>query len=283
LDAAKQYPACLEKAATMPILKDMTDDVQTVVNDCAAGLLDQAKQLAAKSQYKEAIQSVALIPGDSRVSQEILQLTNQWAEKLLEQAKQLYSDKGKLQEAIALLQSIPATTPVGQKVEQTIKQWQAEWKTNETAFKAAKQSSEAGEWYKVADQVSKLTTPYWQNQAADLQQEAESQIAAIEEEQRQQELAAEQARQHEQEVAFSQAYDRCRASKGEDWRTACAEYEQLCQAQGGTFIADAGYVGCPTGEGEDTSATPQPAKPPKPDNKLPPEDNSVPVIPRLDR
>lgn len=266
LKQAGNYEACIEQAARLPKIQPAYNDAQALGNECAEAILNQARELAGASQYKEALQEAVKIPMGSTVYQTLEPLIAQWSEELVKQATRLYQEEGKLDEAIAMLETIPESAPAHEKTEETIAQWQEEWDKNQTAFQAAQQALEQGAWYDAADKVAALTTPYWQNRAESTRQEAESQIAAIEAEDRRR--AEEEAQQSPEEL-YAAAYERCQANEGGSLQENCQEFEQLCEAQGGTFVADATYVGC-------TSAV-EPNKTPKSDE--PPKSESSPSPP----
>ncbi|WP_416670024.1 serine/threonine protein kinase [Egbenema bharatensis] len=242
LQAEGRYEDCISEAQDIP---GRLEAVQTVVNQCAAGLLDRAKTQAANSDFAQAIQAAIQVPAESTASQEAQALIVEWSDALLQQATALYQERGELGEAIELLQVIPDSIARSQNREETVQQWQTEWAANETAFTEVEQALEQADWYGAREKLNALTTPYWQNRASEMSGTANSQIAAIEaEEQRRREQAAQEAAQNQEELTLAAAYDQCRASGGNNGGTACQTYAELCEASGGTFVADANFIDC---------------------------------------
>lgn len=237
-----QYENCIQTAIDIPeTLPSIYASAQVVMNECAQGLLDRAQQFADDANYQEAIREVSKIPTDSSVYAAAQEQTEQWADALLQQATQLYEEEGNLEEAISQAQAIPVTTTTGQQIQEIIAQWQEEWAINEQAVQAAQEALNAKNWEEAKAKANSVTTPYWQGRADDIIQQADEQIAAAEAEQRR--IAEEEAAQT-RESAFAAAEEQCRASEGRNWRENCREYRQLCEEQGGTFVADAGFIGC---------------------------------------
>jgi serine/threonine protein kinase len=286
LQADGQYEECIATTNTIPSF--LYDDSQELLNQCAEGLLNQAKALAADSEYGDAIREASQIPVGSAVGQEAQGLISEWSDALIQQATVLYRDEGKLDEAIALLQAIPETTPLSRLRQETVQQWQAEWETNEETFAEAEQALEAEDWYGARSKVNALTTAYWQNRAAEISAAANSQIAAIEaEEQRRQEQAAQEEAERQQEATLAAAHDRCLQSGGNNGGAACQDYAQLCEADGGVFVADANFVDClPMVEPDKApkeDSVPESDSPPQNRDRIliPPPENRSPSSPRL--
>ncbi|GAB4226410.1 MAG: hypothetical protein Kow00121_54630 [Elainellaceae cyanobacterium] len=274
-----RYEECIAIASDIPnTIQSTYEQAQSALNRCAAGLLDRAQQQADNAEYQTAIQEVAKIPPESTVYADAQTQVEQWSDALLQQATQLYETEGNLEEAIARVQAIPADTSAGEQSQDIIAQWQEEWAANEQALQEAQQALNAGEWNSAREKASSVTTPYWQARAGDIIQQADEQIAAAEAEQRR---LAEAAAAETQAAAFSEAEERCRASDGRNWRENCQDYEQLCEEQGGSFVADAGFIGCtPAIESNKTPKDDKQSEPPPEQNDLP-DRNNPPAPPRL--
>ena len=286
LQTAGQYEECLASVDAIPGV--LYDDAQAVLNQCAAGLLDRARELADNAEYGEAIQEASKVPEESDEQPEAQALISEWSNALIEQATVLYREEGKLDEAIGLLEMIPNTTPLSRIREETVQEWQAEWAKNQANLEEAEQALEIGDWYGARSKVNALTTPYWQNQAAEISTTANEQIATIEaEEQRRQEQAAQEEAERQQEATLAAAYDRCLESGGNNGGEACQDYAQLCEADGGVFVADANYIDClpmvepdksPKEDDVPESGSPTPRR----DRiSVPPPQNPSPSTPRL--
>ncbi|PSB13286.1 hypothetical protein C7B61_01090 [filamentous cyanobacterium CCP1] len=286
LQTAGQYEECLASVDAIPGV--LYDDAQTVLNQCAAGLLDRARELADNAEYGEAIQEASKVPEESDEQPEAQALISEWSDALIEQATVLYREEGKLDEAIGLLAMIPNTTPLSRIREETVQEWRDEWAKNQATLEEAEQALEIGDWYGARSKVNVLTTPYWQNQAAEISTTANEQIATIEaEEQRRQEQAAQEEAERQQEATLAAAYDRCLESGGNNGGEACQDYAQLCEADGGVFVADANYIDCLPMVEPDKSPkeddTPESGSPtPRRDRiSVPPPQNPSPSTPRL--
>lgn len=286
LQTAGQYEECIASVDAIPGV--LYDDAQAVLNQCAAGLLDRARELADNAEYGEAIQEANKVPEESDEQPEAQALISEWSDALIEQATVLYREEGKLDEAIGLLAMIPNTTPLSRIREETVQEWQAEWAKNQATLEEAEQALEIGDWYGARSKVNVLTTPYWQNQAAEISTTANEQIATIEaEEQRRQEQAAQEEAERQQEATLAAAYDRCLESGGNNGGEACQDYAQLCEADGGVFVADANYIDClpmvepdksPKEDDVPESGSPTPRR----DRiSVPPPQNPSPSTPRL--
>jgi serine/threonine protein kinase len=265
----QQYEECLNRAASVNSAQPTYGEAQTLLNQCAEGILAQANQLAANGQLPEALQEVAKIPADTAAGQTAQDLAEQWSDQLLQQATRLYQDEGKLTEAIDLVRAIPASTAAGEQSENTIKTWEAEWKTNESTLQAATEALDAGDWDAAKEKAAALTTPYWTEQGNDITAEADAEIAAIEAERQQQEAAErEAAEQQDPDAVFLQAYEQCLATGGQD----CQQFEQLCRDRGGVVVGDATYLDCRPGV--ESNKSPKPPSSSDEQEAPPPRDNS---------
>jgi serine/threonine protein kinase len=247
LQAEGRYEDCIASVTSMSRTSELavSNDAQQLIDQCARGVLNRAKEQAANAEYAQAIQEAVKVPADSAVGQEAETLISDWSDALIQQATTMYQEEGRLEEAIALLQVVPDSTPLSRIRQETIQKWQTEWERNETTFAEAEQALDLGDWYGARTTANALTTSYWQNQAADLRATADAQIAAIEaEEQRRQEQAAQEAAERQQETSLAAAHDRCLESGGNNGGEACQNYAQLCEANGGVFVADANFVDC---------------------------------------
>ena len=156
-----EQPSYQPIQSSLAPIKQLQEDAH---NRLSQYLLQQAKELADQSQLKDAILIISGIP-----SPEATQLIQQWSEKMLQIATERYQQHGKLEEAIAIANAIPAVAPITEKAPTTVEAWQADWQKNNAHVQAAEQALQQGQWQsaiRAAQQVS--NTPYWQKQATSI-------------------------------------------------------------------------------------------------------------------
>ncbi len=174
LRAAGKYEKCVNQAATNPQDSHLYTAAQALLHECQ---LAQAKKFAAAQNFKAAIAEASKIPQAGAYHQEAQQLVNQWSETVLEIAKNEY-ESGKLNEAIAIANAIPATSRIYPQTQAAIKHWQGEWKENTSYLKAAQTALNEGKWQNVLSFGHKVTdTPYWNQRLEPIIQKAKSKVA----------------------------------------------------------------------------------------------------------
>lgn len=88
--------------------------------------LGQAKLLATQGQPQQLAQAIALtqkVPGGTTVNAEAQSLSTTWSQQIMEQARG-EANAGKIPEAIAMANLIPANSPQHQQAQQQVQQWQ---------------------------------------------------------------------------------------------------------------------------------------------------------------
>ncbi|MEM8721879.1 MAG: hypothetical protein AAGE84_21710 [Cyanobacteria bacterium P01_G01_bin.39] len=88
--------------------------------------LGQAKLLATQGQPQQLAQAIALtqkVPGGTAVNAEAQSLSTTWSQQIMEQARG-EANAGKIPEAIAMANLIPANSPQHQQAQQQVQQWQ---------------------------------------------------------------------------------------------------------------------------------------------------------------
>lgn len=88
--------------------------------------LGQAKLLASQGQPQQLAQAIALtqkVPGGTAVNAEAQSLSTTWSQQIMEQAT-AEAGAGKIPEAIAMANLIPANSPQHQQAQQQVQQWQ---------------------------------------------------------------------------------------------------------------------------------------------------------------
>jgi serine/threonine-protein kinase len=174
LRAAGKYEKCINQAATTPQDSHLYTAAQALLHECQ---LAQAKKFAAAQNFKAAIAEASKIPQAGAYHQEAQQLVNQWSETVLEIARNEY-ESGKLNEAIAITNAIPATSRIYPQTQAAIKHWQGEWKENTSYFKAAQTALNEGKWQNALSFGHKVTdTPYWKQRLEPIIQKAKSKVA----------------------------------------------------------------------------------------------------------
>lgn len=174
LRAAGKYEKCVNQAATIPQNSHLYTTAQALVHECQ---LAQAKKFAAAHNFKAAIAEASKIPQADVYHQEAQQLINQWSETVLEIARNEY-ESGKLNEAIAITNAIPATSRIYPQTQAAIKHWQGEWQENTSYLKAAQTALNEGKWQNALSFSHQVTdTPYWKQRLEPIIQKAKSKVA----------------------------------------------------------------------------------------------------------
>jgi|GEM_PF-2833732 len=180
LSRAGQYEACINSAINVRKTSPDYEYAQGWLNSCAKELLEQSQQLAKDEDFKEAITKADKLVPVSFFEAQAKSLISQWSNKLMQQATKLYQEEGKLDEAIALIETIPNTVSTGKKAQEAITQWQKEWAANDTLLKEAQRAFDSGNWHEAIEKARKVTTTYWQKQIGIIIQTAEARMSPIE-------------------------------------------------------------------------------------------------------
>ena len=197
LEQLKSFSKCVETGSAITSESPFFASAKATTQRCQLGL---AQQLAAQSKLPEALGITLSIPEQSAVHVQATQLQKLWTAQVLAQANQDWQ-QGQLNQALAVLRSLPNTIGQAQKVEVQAQQWQREWASNEATLKAAEVSLGKGEWGKAKEMLARVSqVPYWQAKSKPLVNRAEAGIAEVLNYEREQAALA-AARQAEAEAA----------------------------------------------------------------------------------
>ncbi len=177
LSRSGQYEACVNTANNLRKASPEYESAQGWLNTCAEELLETAQELAKDQDFQEAIVKADKLLPVGLFEVEAKSLISQWSNNLVQQATKLYQEEGKLDEAIALIETIPNTVATSKKAQEVIAQWQKEWAANDTLLKEAQQAFDSGNWQEVIAKASKVTTTYWQKQIRIIIQTAEARMS----------------------------------------------------------------------------------------------------------
>ncbi|NEP11444.1 MAG: serine/threonine protein kinase [Symploca sp. SIO2C1] len=177
LSRSGQYEACVRTANNLHKTSPQYESAQGWLNNCAEELLETAQELAKDQDFQEAIIKADKLLPVGLFEAQTKSLISQWSNNLIQQATKLYQEEGKLDEAIALIETIPNTVPTSKKAQEVIAQWQKEWAANDTLLKEAQQAFDSGNWQEVIEKASKVTTTYWQKQIRIIIQTAEARMS----------------------------------------------------------------------------------------------------------
>jgi serine/threonine protein kinase len=140
----------------------------------AKQLLSKANKLASAGKIQEAIleaDKVSPQTGDEYLNAQTK--IDKWSNSLIQKAIQKYQQQGKLNEAIAMLKTIPTSVSQAQTSTDLIAKWNQEWTDNQVYVQDAQRAIIDGRWEDAiyaADGLSE-TNPYWKSKKAKLKQE----------------------------------------------------------------------------------------------------------------
>lgn len=166
-----QYGECITRARTVPeVYASLHSEAQTLIKRCQAEqLLTQAEAESRQSQFRAAIDLVQQVPQDpdmGDVYQRAQQRIKQWSDRIFQVARNRY-DEGKLAEAIALAEAIPASSPIANQVQEAVEQW--------TLLQNAQQALESGRWQSALNEAEKVKDqPPWRDRRQRIIQQAQA-------------------------------------------------------------------------------------------------------------
>ncbi len=126
-----------------------------------------ARIAASKETAKDLLEAIALVdslPPDHAMRTEANRLVELWSQEVLKLAEQSFQ-QGKLEEAIAAAQQIPAKVTAHKLVEDRIKRWQTIWAKAETAYRKAESALRQRNWklaFEHAVDLLNIDNRYWQ-------------------------------------------------------------------------------------------------------------------------
>jgi serine/threonine protein kinase len=151
--------------------QDLAIDTETTQ---AKQLMAKANKLATGGKLQEAIveaDKVTPQTGDEYLNAQTK--IDKWSNSLIQKAIYKYQQQGKLNEAIAMLKSIPESVSQSQTSSELISKWNQEWTDNQVYMQDAQRAIIDSRWQDAtyaADGLSD-TNPYWQSKKAKLKQE----------------------------------------------------------------------------------------------------------------
>jgi hypothetical protein len=126
-----------------------------------------ARIAASKESANDLLEAIALVDGvpqDNPMREEANRLVELWSQEVLKLADELFHD-GKLNEAIAAAQKIPAKVTAAKLVESRIKTWKTTWQQAETILQKTEAALRKRDWKLAFAQAIKLLDldcRYWQ-------------------------------------------------------------------------------------------------------------------------
>ena len=178
----KKYHQCVQQAEIFPEnYSDLYSEVVTLLQECQQGQaeakLAEAIELAKQNRFSEAIALSTGISTATNIYSQARQHRSQWSENIFQIASDRYQD-GNLQAAMALMESIPADSPVGKKAKTIARQWDEEWQQNQAHLQVAQKALDERRWQDALNAVDRVSdTAYWQKQSQPIIQKAEAEIA----------------------------------------------------------------------------------------------------------
>lgn len=123
--------------------------------------LEQGKQLAQFSNYSDALAIVNKIPKDNEYHNQGQVLSEEWSKMVFEKAKTLYTEEGKLDEALKEIDTIPDNS-VKKASLIVVSKWQEEYKQNSYLLGQAQKDLEYNNCESAIETVSQISgSNYW--------------------------------------------------------------------------------------------------------------------------
>jgi len=177
LAAAENYESCRSQGNALPSKSRFYSEAQTLVQQCSVGL---ARQQAGDQDLTQAITTALSVnPSESELQDEVQTLVTEWSGKVVQQSEQLFQ-AGKLDQAVAALQTLPAGAPAADSIDSTVEDWKRQWSQSETAVQETTALLERGQWLAAKDKLNEVgSISYWQRQKQPLLEQAEAGIAEV--------------------------------------------------------------------------------------------------------
>ncbi|HIK37012.1 MAG: serine/threonine protein kinase [Geminocystis sp.] len=158
---AHDYTACFEQAEERLNQKDNkipTSDLSEYIGKCR---LEEGKKLAQFAEYAKALEIVSKITPSNRYYQSAASLSDQWSREVFKKAEKLYTEEGKLEEALKEIDSIP-DNDVKKASLVIVSQWQEEYKRNSYLVAQAEKDLEYGNCKEAMANAAKIVgSNYW--------------------------------------------------------------------------------------------------------------------------
>ncbi|MBD2394050.1 serine/threonine protein kinase [Cyanobacterium aponinum FACHB-4101] len=157
----QNYLECFEKAEER--LQDENNHISAqelgeYIGKCR---LEEAKQKAQFLNYAEAVATAKQIPTQNQYHNQAQIMMEDWSRAIFDKAKHLYTEEGKLEDALKEIDTIP-DNPVRQAGLIVVSQWQEEYRTNSYLINQAQKDLEYGNCQSAIETVSKIEgSNYW--------------------------------------------------------------------------------------------------------------------------
>jgi len=177
LAAAENYESCRSQGNALPSQSRFYSEAQALVQQCSIGL---ARQQANDQDLTQAIATALSInSSESALQDEVETLVTEWSGAVVQQSEQLFQ-AGELDQAVAVLQTIPAGAPTADSVDSTVQDWKRQWSQSETAVQETNALLERGQWLAAKNKLEEVgSITYWQQQKQPLLEKAEAGIAEV--------------------------------------------------------------------------------------------------------
>ncbi|MBI4779711.1 MAG: hypothetical protein HY785_00150 [Oscillatoriophycideae cyanobacterium NC_groundwater_1537_Pr4_S-0.65um_50_18] len=170
----RQFADCMAELRQISHQSLVYETAQLVLHDCQTEQhklwLDESNNLATRGQYQQAIQGTDRISQDSVYYDEAQGLAKASAERILDIARGYYLDpSGRLNDAIAALKEIPATSSMSALALQRSQAWQQTWTSNQQHWQTAKLALDTDDFDAVQRELSMMIKhPYWDTRVQEL-------------------------------------------------------------------------------------------------------------------
>lgn len=158
---ANHYQTCFQQAEEKLHQKDNKippSDLSEYIGKCR---LEEGKKLAQFAEYAKALEIVSKIPPNNSYYQSAVSLSDQWSRRVFEKAEKLYTEEGKLEEALKEIDSIP-DNDVKKASLIVVSQWQEEYKRNSYLVDQAEKDLEYGNCREAMATAAKIQgSNYW--------------------------------------------------------------------------------------------------------------------------
>jgi serine/threonine-protein kinase len=159
--SASAYEECFTKVEE-ELAKESTNISQETLSKYQGNCrLEQAKQLVQFSNYEEALATVDLIPQDNEYFNQAQVFSEDWSKIVFDNAKKLYTEEGKLEDALNEINTIPDNS-VKKASLIVAGKWQEEYNQNSYLLGQAQKDLEYNNCESAIETVSQLHgSNYW--------------------------------------------------------------------------------------------------------------------------
>lgn len=167
--AQQNYSGCITATNQIPPDAKLAPQAEQLVSECQTDLITQQLQkpqaLVEAGRHQDAIVAAGLISEQARKVDDgrIAALEDECAQALMKRGKQFYLDPtGRLDKAIALLDSIPFNSRLYPQAIELKRQWQAQWVANQNHSRSAEVAMQMGNLDAAQIALLEITDhPFW--------------------------------------------------------------------------------------------------------------------------